>query len=175
MTSPPEPAVEGYEPPPAAESVDRPAAQLPGEPSVVADVLLRVLGGGLAFAGGAVAAMLAVMLVPLRIGSFGWGDGGGIWAIRLPVAIAVAVVGNLFLVWFATHATGVRWAALLPGIAWFAVIVQAMRTTTDGDRLLLPDDWVGTLTLFGGTIVLVIATVLAVTQSRARTAYHRPS
>jgi hypothetical protein len=135
-------------------------------------VLLRVLGTLLALGGGAVAAALAVLLVPLRVGSFGWVD-GGIGAIRLPVAIALAAVGNLCLVWFARHVTGVRWGAVLPGLGWFTVIVVALRTTTEGDRLLMPDDWVATLTLFTGTIVLVIASVLAVTPSRAPTTYHR--
>jgi hypothetical protein len=144
----------------------------PAQPSATADVLLRVAGTLLALAGGVVGAALAVLLVPLRIGSFGWPD-GGVAAIRVPVAIVLAVAGNLFLVWFARHATGVRWGALLPGLGWFAVVVTALRTTTEGDRLLVPDDWVATLTLFSGTITLVIGTMLAVTPSRARTAYHR--
>jgi hypothetical protein len=147
----------------------------PSDLEIVADVVLRVLGVALAFGGGLATAALAVLLIPLRVGSFGWPDGGGLAAFRLPVAIIVAVVGNMFLVWFARHATGVRWAALLPGIGWFTMIVVALRTTAEGDRLLMPDDWVGTLTLFGGTIVLVIATVLAVTQTGARTPYHRSS
>jgi hypothetical protein len=138
--------------------------------SAAVDVLLRVLGAALAFGGGMVAAALAVLLIPLRVGSYGWVDGGGISAFRIPVAIIVAVVGNLFLVWFARQTTGVRWAALLPAVGWFAVIVVALRTTTEGDRLLVPDDWVGSLTLFGGTITLVIATVLAISSPGRRPA-----
>lgn len=143
--------------------VVEPAPPVPAEPSPVVDALLRVAGFVLAFAGGVVAAVLAVLLVPLRVGSFGGLDGGGVAALRIPVAIVLAVVGNLFLVRFARHATGMRWAALLPGIGWFVAILVAMRTTAEGDRLLRPDDWVGTITLFGGTITLVIATVLAIT------------
>jgi hypothetical protein len=56
---------------------------------------------------------------------------------------------------------------VLPGVGWFAMIVVALRTTTEGDRLLVPDDWVATLTLFGGTLVLVIGSVLAITPGRA--------
>jgi hypothetical protein len=144
----------------------------PEEPSAAVDVLLRVIGMLLALGGGVIAAALAVLLVPLRIGSFGWTD-AGFSAVRIPVAIILAVVGNLFLVWFARQATGVRWGALLPGLGWFAVIVLSLRTTTEGDRLLVPDDWVATLTLFSGTIVLVIGTMLAVTPSKAGTTYHR--
>jgi hypothetical protein len=148
------------------EGYEAPGGSAPAELLAVLDVVLRVLGAVLAFGGGIVAAAFAVLLVPLRVGSYGWVDGGGISAFRLPVAIIVAVVGNLFLVWFARQTTGVRWAALLPGVGWFAVIVVALRTTTEGDRLLVPDDWVGSLTLFGGTITLVIATVLAVSSTR---------
>lgn len=125
------------------------------------DVLLRVLAMLLAIGGGAVAAALAVLLIPLRVGSFGLADGGA-GSIRIPVAIAVAVAGNVALVWFARYATGVRWAPLLPGLSWFAVIVVALNTTTEGDRLLMPNDWVGTITLFAGTIAFVISTMLAV-------------
>jgi hypothetical protein len=143
-----------------------PAEPPPGEPSPGADLLLRVLGMVLAFGGGAVAAALAVLLIPLRVGSFGLTDGGGAGSVRLPVAIVLAIVGNVALVWFARYATGVRWAPLLPGLSWFAVIVLAMNTTAEGDRLLMPNDWVGTITLFAGTITFVISTMLAVVPTR---------
>lgn len=168
-TPPQQPPPPADEPPAGSPPAGSPQA---GEPPAAVDVLLRVLGVVLALGGGAVAAALAVVLVPLRVGSFGWAD-TGVGSIRIPVAIVLAAVGNLFLVWFARRATGVRWAALLPGLGWFAVIVLALRTTTEGDRLLMPNDWVATLTLFTGTIVLVIGTMLAVTPSRARTTYHR--
>lgn len=148
--------------------------QLPSQPPPAtgsapgAELLLRVVGTALALAGGAVAAALAVVLVPLRVGSFGLTDGGGAAAIRLPVAIGLAVAGNVALVWFARHATGLRWAPLLPGLSWFAVILTAMNTTTEGDRLLIPNDWVGTITLFAGTITFVISTMLAVTPGKRR-------
>lgn len=145
-----------------APPVPAPAA----EPPAAVDALLRALGMLLAFGGGAVAAVLAVLLVPLRVGSFGLTDGGGVAAIRIPVAIGLAVVGNAVLVWFARHATGVRWAPLLPGIAWFAVVLLAINRTTEGDRLLMPNDWVGAVTLFAGTITFVISTMLAVIPNR---------
>jgi hypothetical protein len=174
----PEPAT-GYEPPPAVgpAPLTPPASPFPpsafpqvgppppSESVIVLDVVLRVFGVPLAFAGGVMTAALALLLVPLRLGSFGWPDGGGVAALRVPVAIVVAVAGNLFLVWFARNATGLRWFALLPGAGWFTVVVLALRTTTEGDRLLVPDDWVGSLTLFGGTITLVIATVLAISSA----------
>jgi hypothetical protein len=146
-------------PPPAA-------LPAPAEPPAAVDTVLRVLAMLLALGGGAIAAALAVLLVPLRIGSFGvTGDAA---SVRIPVAIVLAVAGNVALVWFARYATGVRWAPLLPGISWFAVIVLALNTTTEGDRLLMPNDWVGTITLFAGTITFVISTMLAVVPARSR-------
>jgi hypothetical protein len=127
------------------------------------DGLLRGLGGLLALAAGAVAGLLAVVLVPLRVADAG--DltglaglaGTGFGAVRVPVAIVVAAGGNLLLVRFAEWATGARWGAVLPALGWFPVIWMALRTTAEGDRLLVPDDWVGTLALFGGTVAMVIA------------------
>jgi hypothetical protein len=141
---------------------------------VTPELLLRAAGGLVALAAGFVAGLLAVLLVPLRLDTFGAaagviGDaaGGGWAAARVPVAILLAVFGNLALLWFGREATGNRWGVLLPGVGWFAMIVVALRTTTEGDRLLVPDDWVATLTLFGGTLVLVIGSVLAITPGRA--------
>ncbi|HEY8473490.1 MAG TPA: hypothetical protein VIL37_12760 [Natronosporangium sp.] len=143
------------------------------EPPIVVDILVRIAGALVAFGGGAVAAWLAVLLIPLRVSSFGISDGGGVGATRIPIAIVLAVAGNAALVWVARHGTGFRWAVLLPGLSWFAVIAVAMLTTPEGDRLLMPDDWVGAITLFGGTITFVICAVIAVAPSRARTPYHR--
>jgi hypothetical protein len=138
----------------------------PGGP----DLLLRTLGGLLALAGGAAGGLLAVLLVPLRVadaaelvGGLAGLAGTGLGSVRVPVAIVVAAGGNLLLVQFAGWVTGVRWGPLLPGLGWFLVIWMALRITTEGDRLMMPADWVGTLTLFGGTVVLVIGIVLGLT------------
>jgi hypothetical protein len=42
-------------------------------------------------------------------------------------------------------------------------VVVATGTTAAGDRLLPADDWVAGLTLFGGTIAVVIGSALALT------------
>lgn len=135
----------------------------------VADGLLRVLGGLLGLAGGFVAGLLAVLLVPLRIGDAGevvsWYAGLAgtpIGAVRVPVAVLVAVGANLLLIRFAERATGLRWGALLPGLGWFVMVVATLQPTAERDRLLLADDWVGVLTLFAGTTAVVIGAVLAI-------------
>lgn len=142
------------------------------------DLPLRVVGGLLALVGGVAAGLLAVLLVPLRVADaadlplgplFDGLAGTGPGAVRLPVAVMVAVAGNLVLVWFAGSATQVRWGPLLPALGWAAVIWAATQITAEGDRLLLPDDWIGLLTLFGGTVVLVIGVVLGLTTPSGRT------
>lgn len=135
----------------------------------VADGLLRVLGGLLGLAGGFVAGLLAVLLVPLRIGDagqviswYGGLAGTPIGAVRVPVAVVVAVGANLLLIRFAERATGLRWGAVLPGLGWFAMVVATLQPTAERDRLLLADDWVAVLTLFAGTTAVVIGAVLAI-------------
>lgn len=136
------------------------------------DLLLRLLGGLLAFVAGSVAGLLAVLLVPLRVAGVGelMGFAGlagtGFGSVRVPTAVLLAVAGNLVLVRLAESVTGVRWGGLLLGAGWFLVILPALRTTAEGDRLLIPGDWVAGLTLFGGTVALVIMTVLGLTTPR---------
>lgn len=140
------------------------------------DRLVGVLGAMVALAGGFVTAVLALLLVPLRLRDVATlallllgrdTPAGGVLTggtIRVPVAIVVAIAGNLFLIWFARKATGVRWTVLLPAVGWLVVMVAALQTTRAGDRLLVPDDWVATLTLFSGTAVLTVGVVLALTR-----------
>lgn len=134
-------------------------------PSATGDLVLRVAGGLLSLLAGGLAGLLAVLLVPLRVagaaevlGLTGL-PGTEFGATRLPTAVLLAIGGNLLLVRLAESVTGARWAGLLPGLGWFAVMLLALRTTAEGDRLLLDGDWVGGLTLFGGTVVLVIMIV----------------
>jgi carbon starvation protein CstA len=85
----------------------------------------------------------------------------------VPVAIAVAAGGVAALLWFAPRATGTRWGVLLPALGWFVMVWAGVTTRLNGDRLLMPDDWVATLTLFGGTVLMVVGMVLAMTGDRS--------
>lgn len=151
-------------------------------PAGVADGLLRVLGGLLGLAGGFVAGLLSVLLVPLRVGDAGevisWYGGladTAIGSVRVPVAVVLAVGANLLLIRFAERATGVRWGALLPGLGWFVMVVATLQPTAERDRLLLADDWVAALTLFAGTTAVVIGAVLAIVSPPAsRSGSRRP-
>lgn len=120
----------------------------------IADLVLRVAGGAVATAAGLVTAVWALYLVPLRVDTW-------VGQVRLPVAVLLATAGNLLLIRFARNVTGIRWGAVLPGVSWFAVIVLSLEATSEGDRLLVPNDWVATLTIFGGVVTIVVGTALA--------------
>jgi hypothetical protein len=126
----------------------------------VADLALRIAGGAVALAGGVAVAVAVLVLAPLRVEI---GDS----LFRVPAALAVAVGGMVAVLWFAPRATGVRWSALLPVAAWFAVIVPAAWTSVtpaaDGGRLLAPDDLLGAVALAAGTVVAVAGLMLAFT------------
>lgn len=139
--------------------------ELPGELRwPLLDRALRVTGGGLALLGGVVTGLLTVLLVPLRVANVPWLAEAlsGARGLRIPAALVVAIAGALFLVWFARRATGLRWAAALPLAGWFLVVVLALRGSDAGDRLMVPNDWIGALALFGGTLVLVVGAVIGV-------------
>jgi Family of unknown function (DUF6113) len=105
------------------------------------DLTLRVLGALVAMAGGLVTAVLEVFLAPLRLGT-----------VRLPLSLVLAVLGNLVLVWFTYRVTEKRAAIALPAVVWIVVMVLASGRTSEGDLLLTGDNWVGLLTILGGTI-----------------------
>lgn len=124
------------------------------------DLALRVAGGVVALAGGLLVGLLSLLWVPWRIDTW-FGQ------VRVPVAIAVAAGGVAALLWFAPRATGTRWGVLLPALGWFVIVWAGVTTRLNGDRLLMPDDWVATLTLFGGTVLMVVGMVLAMTGDRS--------
>lgn len=138
----------------------------------VVDIALRIVAGGLALVGGFLTGLLSMLLVPLRVA-----DLPGLWpllvrlglasydtgALRVPIALVVAVGGILLLCWFVRAGTGVRWGTLLPALGWFSIVLLVLGTTTEGDRLVMPNDWLAALTLFGGTIVLVVMMVIGLT------------
>lgn len=121
--------------------------------------LIRVAGAAVALAGGVLVGVLTLLMVPLRLDL-------GFWEVRFPVAVVLAIAGNMLLLWFAREATGTRWAVLLPVAGWFVIMLPALGTTTEGSRLLMPNDLVALLALFGGTIVVTIGSVLALVRPR---------
>lgn len=124
------------------------------------EIGLGLVGAVVALAGGTLTAVLSLFLVPLRVDL-------GFALIRFPAAVLLAVIGNALLLWFARQATGTRWGVLVPAIGWFVIMLPALGSTSAGSRLMMPNDWMAVLTLFGGTIVLTIGAVLTLAAPRA--------
>lgn len=169
----PTPGRGGLQPPPAPDRTG-PA----GRSARWLDPLIRVMGAVVATALAAVTAGYEAMLTPLSVR---WGSGGGPagpaggvqvlaaltagaaqgggaaqgagsgWA-RLPVALVLAVVVNLALVWFAAAVTGRAVAIAPPALAWTAVMLASGSRTTEGDLLLTGNNWVGITTLIAGVL-----------------------
>lgn len=124
-----------------------------------AAALLPAAGTLVAFAAGVVVAVLTLLSVPLRMEI---GDS----LVRVPSAVVIAAGGNWLLVRYGPRVIGWRWSALAPVAGWFVVTLPALGVTASGDRLLMPNDIMGTLALFSGTIVLTIGTILAIFPAR---------
>jgi hypothetical protein len=118
-------------------------------------------GGWLAWAGIVIAVGLAVVsavweafLTPL---AWHWTSGGHGHAVRLPVALVCAVVGNAALAWFSRAVTGKTLAVLAPFAAWTVPMVVAAGRTREGDLVLTSNNWVGLVTMFVGALSFAVA------------------
>jgi len=102
-------------------------------------VTLRVLGTLVGVAAAVVTAVLEAFLTPL------WWDG-----VRVPLAVLLAVLTNLAVLWFTHEVTRSRLLTLLPGIAWMGVMIVLSARTTEGDIVLAGDNWVALGTILAG-------------------------
>jgi Flp pilus assembly protein TadB len=103
------------------------------------ETLTRLGGGVLVVWLTVLAAVCEAFLVPLRMAG-----------VRIPVALLLAVAGNLTLPWLARWLSRSRMMTMLPALLWFLVILVLAGGTTEGDVVLAGNDWVAlTLLLFG--------------------------
>lgn len=105
---------------------------------------LRVSGGVLAVAGGALSAVLELLLAPLRVGGH-----------LIGVTVLVAVGLNVALSWFALTTVGRRWAVALPAVPWFFLVAVAGIRTSEGD-VLLAGTWVDLLLVVAGAMTFAV-------------------
>ena len=120
----------------------------------VPDLALRLAGGVVTLAASLLVGLLMFVTLPWRVSTV-------LGTVRMPVAVVIVVGGLAALFWYAPRATGTRWAALLPLAAWSVTVVVALGAGDPGGALLLANDWVAVLCLFGGTVVAVVGTALA--------------
>jgi hypothetical protein len=113
--------------------------------------LRRVADAALALAGLVLSVALAVASAVWETLAANYHLGG----FRAPWAVVAAVLGNLFLVWFARVTVGRRWAILAPAAAWTLTMVTFAVGGRGGD-VLLPNTWVGYLTFLGGLAAFAV-------------------
>ncbi|WP_117210126.1 hypothetical protein [Allorhizocola rhizosphaerae] len=89
------------------------------------DVVLRVAGGAIAIAMAVGLALLEAVSTP------------GPWFIAVPAAL----IGNVFLAWFAVSTVERGWAWLLPAVPWTVIMLLAIAPTSEGDQLA--NSWTG--------------------------------
>ncbi|MDQ1732504.1 MAG: hypothetical protein QOK10_2663 [Pseudonocardiales bacterium] len=99
------------------ETVDVPPRRLPIPLLVLGIVLYAVLGG--------LSAAIAILLVPFRVG-----------ASLVPIAVVLAIAGNIVLPRLARDLNGSIAAALAPVLAWIVVLAALSSTRPEGDVLL---------------------------------------
>jgi hypothetical protein len=112
---------------------------------------------------GFVSAVLELLLSTLRAGDFVsiWrgdpiGSGSG---PLIPLAVVLAVAGNLGIAWFAVATTGRRWALGPPWALWTIVMLIAAGVRThEGDYLLSGTNYVALAMILIGSLTFAIYT-----------------
>lgn len=77
-------------------------------------------------------------------------------AVRLPLALLLAVLVNPLLAWVAYYVTGRRGAGIFPAIVWCLVWFLAVKPTTEGDLIITGTNWVGLMTLLAGPVAFAV-------------------
>jgi Family of unknown function (DUF6113) len=124
---------------------DRAAARVPAVAPVppVPDrdpVVLRVLAGVLVAVAAVALAVLECFLVPLRIGS-----------VPFPIAVPLALAGNILLARLAGRQTGSLVGAAVPPVLWLAVVIVLSLPRAEGD-LIVEGSVTGLVFLFAGAV-----------------------
>lgn len=122
-----------------------PAPPAPDGPRRLLDVALRVAGGVVAVVAAVATGALELILSTVRVAGH-----------LIGVSVAVAVLANLALAWFAHAAVGSRWAVALPATPWFVLMSAAAVRTREGDLLLSGDNWVGLAMIVAGAMTFAV-------------------
>jgi hypothetical protein len=121
----------------------------PGEPGAIVRAGGVVVSVVFAF----VSAVFELLLSTLRAGDF-----VSVWKGNLiPLAVVLAVAGNIGLAWFAVGTTGRRWALGPPWALWTVVMLIAAGVRThEGDYLLSGTNYVALAMILIGSLTFAI-------------------
>lgn len=108
------------------------------EPPTVFEYVIRSCGAVVVLAATIVLSIVETFLVPVRAAH-----------MYLPVAALLAAASNIAFPLAMLYLTRVRGLALLPGLAWFVIVIAATTPTGEGD-LVIPAIWPGVVMLVVG-------------------------
>jgi hypothetical protein len=136
--------------------------QSPAAPpaSAALDAALRIAGGVVALWAGVLAAVLDLLFATWAWEVVKGRPSGAVKAVvgtSLALGgIAAVVVLTVLVAWFAHAAVGTRWAAALPALPWFVVIVAGGIRTTEGDLGLSGDNVLGLGLVVAGAVTFAV-------------------
>ncbi|WP_197675735.1 hypothetical protein [Micromonospora auratinigra] len=132
----------------------------PARPRRGPDLALRIVGAVVAVWTGVLAAGLELIFAT---GAWELVKGRPEGVSRTVVGIAVGLGGvagaialTVLLGWFAHAAVGTRWAAALPALPWFVVVVAGGFRTTEGDLALTGDNVLGLGLIVAGAVTFAV-------------------
>jgi hypothetical protein len=128
---------------------------LPPEEPERFDVLIKAAGLVVASWGAVLLAAVGAFLTPYRFGS-----------VLVPISVVLVVLGILALTQFAHEVTGHTWLSLLPGGIWLLVSFGWSSRTTEGDLVLVDQNWVATVYLLAGAVTIGVAAYRMIVPSR---------
>jgi Family of unknown function (DUF6113) len=120
-------------------------------------LVLRVLAGVLVAVAAAGLAVLECFLVPLRIGT-----------VPLPIAVPLAMAGNILLARLAGRQTGSVAGAAVPPVLWLVAVVVLSWPRAEGD-VIVEGSLTGLVFLFAGAVAGAYGVASEITR-RARPA-----
>ncbi|WP_203706635.1 hypothetical protein [Asanoa iriomotensis] len=150
--------------PPPPESPEPPAASAP-EPRRSRDrgavaVLLTIAGVVITLLLSVLTAVLELLLISVRVGGQ-----------LIGVSAVLALVGNLFVGWFAYRSTRRKWVVLPAALIWLLITLLAAGRTTEGDYLIAANNWVGWAMIGLGSLGWTIVGIRLVSSPPAKTLY----
>lgn len=112
---------------------------------VALEYALRGAGTIVVLAAAVMFAVVEVFLVPFTVGG-----------VHIPISAVLAVAINLSLPRLALWLVRLRSIALLPGLAWFGIVILATMPTSEGD-LVIHDAWPGLVMLLAGSATVAVS------------------
>jgi hypothetical protein len=105
--------------------------------------VITVVGLLVAYWGAVLLAAVCAFLTPFRIGT-----------VLVPVSVVLVIAGIVALTRFAYAVTEHAWLSLTPGLVWLAISFAWSSRTTEGDLVLISQNWVATVYLLVGSVTI---------------------